>query len=856
VSPFQGLVSRGGEARLFRLRVPTAGPLRLRLDAPPSAGDRFELHARFGTRPSRGSAAFQSTDVTAGGGLLVPYAAAGDWYVLLYAASVGFLPSPPRVYTLLATRPDVTLADVSPSRAGNTGTATLGVTGAGFGPGTAVSLVAAGGATFAASSTDVDSATALSATFDLRLVPPGVYDVRVDASPSASATLPAAFTVVAAGAPRLQTRLEMPSDLGRHATATIYVHYANTGDAPMPAPLLLLESADDDGSDRPLLTLDARRVAQGFWTTAAPEGFGNTVQFLASGRTPGVLLPGESATVPVYYAGLQPPWDFSDRRVELGLRIFRSSDATPIDWAALAAARPPQFDAETWRPLSANLRAIVGETWGGYVAMLDAQATALARQGEAVNDVGQLWNVALRRANGLAPFGTLDDAVDAFVPTPGIALAFGRTFSTTLSARHQAGPLGRGWWTPWQARLAVRPDGTVVIVGRDNSQRRFQPDSRRATAYFSLPNDHGTLSPLSAGGFILREADGTVSAFRPDGRPEYVQDPNGNRVTASYDGAGRLTALTHSAGQSLALAYNPAGLIESVTDSAGRTAEYTYDAANEHLVSVRWFDGRVTRYTYGGGGDAATAHALLSVRRPDDSVRHFTYDARGRLSGTYVNDHVGRGDLCGRGTDRLANHRRVGGVVAAVLQPVRAAVPGGGRNGPFRQRRLRRGPRSVARDRRRRPALLVPPRRRRQPHAIDQPTGVVHAVPIRLPVQPPHRAGGRRGERHAVRLRRQGQPGRRDLRRRFGLARDVRRPRQPRLRHQPPGADGAVRVQQRRAGDARDAARRGGNELHLRPSRQSAHRRRRLRHDDVHLRLGRPRDEGDLPQRTVRRVHV
>ena len=357
--------------------------------------------------------------------------------------------------------------------------------------------------------------------------------------------------------------------------------------------------------------------------------------------------------MPVYYAGLQPPWDFSDRRVELGLRIFRSSDATPIDWAALAAARPPQFDAETWRPLSANLRAIVGETWGGYVAMLDAQATALARQGEAVNDVGQLWNFALRRANGLAPFGTLDDAVDAFVPTPGIALAFGRTFSTTLSARHQAGPLGRGWWTPWQARLSVRPDGTVVIVGRDNSQRRFQPDSRRATAYFSLPNDHGTLSPLSAGGFILREADGTVSAFRPDGRPEYVQDPNGNRVTASYDGAGGLTALTHSAGQSLALAYNPAGLIESVTDSAGRTAEYTYDAANEHLVSVRWFDGRVTRYTYGGGGDAATAHALLSVRRPDDSVRHFTYDARGRLSGTYVNDHVGAATFAEEGPTGL-----------------------------------------------------------------------------------------------------------------------------------------------------------------------------------------------------------
>ena len=69
--------------------------------------------------------------------------------------------------------------------------------------------------------------------------------------------------------------------------------------------------ASTNPAQKPLFTLDASKIIQGLHTSTIPDGYANTIQILASGKIPGVLLPGESITVPVYYAGLQQPWDFS-----------------------------------------------------------------------------------------------------------------------------------------------------------------------------------------------------------------------------------------------------------------------------------------------------------------------------------------------------------------------------------------------------------------------------------------------------------------------------------------------------------------------------------------------------------------
>src|SRR5205807_1497296 len=137
--------------------------------------------------------------------------------------------------------------------------------------------------------------------------------------------------------------------------------------------------------------------------------------------------------------------------------------------------------------------------------------------------------------------------VDAEVPEPGISPVMSRVFVNSIIGRYQVGPFGRGWsWAGgWRRTLSVLGDGTVTISGPGGAQRRFQPDRRGG--FFNQAGDHATLTPVANGGFTLAESNGLVTAFRPDGAIDYVQDTNGNRITAGYTGD-LLTSLTHSSG--------------------------------------------------------------------------------------------------------------------------------------------------------------------------------------------------------------------------------------------------------------------------------------------------------------------
>ena len=78
--------------------------------------------------------------------------------------------------------------------------ATLTLNGAGFTTATSVALVASNGTTtYPASSVTFDTFTQLTATVNLTGVPQGVYSIRVTNGSGGSDTLPAAFTVTAAG---------------------------------------------------------------------------------------------------------------------------------------------------------------------------------------------------------------------------------------------------------------------------------------------------------------------------------------------------------------------------------------------------------------------------------------------------------------------------------------------------------------------------------------------------------------------------------------------------------------------------------------------------------------------------------
>jgi YD repeat-containing protein len=634
--PFAATFTGNGDEHYFRIDVSAGQNLLIQLNGLDNLG-ASEVYVRFGALPTRGTFDYRAaTPGSADQQLLIPAAAPGTYYILVRGESV---PGNGQ-FTLETIASRLNVTGVTPDRYGQGASATLAIAGAGFDATAVAELVATNGTTYGATGISADSFTQLTATFNLSSVPVGRYSLRVSSPFWGTNTLADAFEVLPAGEARLETSLIVPSQLGYHAVATIWVEYRNTGNAAMSAPLLVL-SATQNGREGAFLTLQQVGLVEGFWTSADPAGFSHSVQILASGDTPGVLQPGDSVRVPVYYAGWKqnptpPIWDFSYPPMNWNLGVLRADDTNAVNWASLKSSmKPATISAEAWEVIWAGFTNQVGATWGDYVRMLDDNAAYLGRLGQRVVDVGQLLAFEFLQADGLSPLRTLASAVDAAVEAPGLPLVFSRSFPASISQRFELGPLGRGWSHNWQYSLSVAPDGTVTVLGPSASRRSFQPDSRYSGSYFAQPGDHATLTPLGGGAFTLREPAGLLRAFRSDGKLDYVQDPNGNRITAGYSG-NLLTSLTHSSGQRLTIGYGAGGRVANITDDLGRQTILSYDGSGEHLLSAQYYDGRTATYEYQSLLTSAATHALISVANSCCTRRYFTYDAQGHLAGTHL----------------------------------------------------------------------------------------------------------------------------------------------------------------------------------------------------------------------------
>jgi RHS repeat-associated protein len=625
---YNGSLSGSGFVQLFKVDVTQASPLLIRFDDATDT-DRTEVYARLGSPPTRQTFAVRFDATGADHQLAIPLAAPGTWYVLVYGDHVPVASN----FTLLAEAPPIVALGMSPNFGGVGDRLAPTITGLGFVPGTQFDLVpVGGGAPIPAERVSIDSTTQAAATFDLTGAALGNYDVRVTLPTGPSHTLPGAFEVGALAGSNFQARLIMPGQLGRHVAATFYLEYENTGTMPLAAPILIVQSGDLD--DRPWLTLDQSRVTAGFWTSAIPDGFAHSVQIYASGASPGVLQPGERIRVPVYYAGLEQPWDLDDLIVELKLRVHVAGDTTTIDWSSLEnELRPDWIAAEVWPAVFGNLTSQIGATWGDYVRVLNNNALYLDRLGVPVSRVEQLYGFELQQAIGIDLPGTIAAAVDAFAESPGMPLTFDRSFGNTITERYRVGPLGRGWYSSWFQFVETLTDGTVIVHESADVQRRFQPDIRAANAYFSQTGDAATLRKLAGEAYELTETNGFVTKFLADGRLDLVRDAYGNTITAAYTN-NRLTSLTHSSGKSLAITYNTAGRIASVTDPFGRATTFGYDATNGLLLTATSPAGADT-YTYSTGNGAAREYALTAVTDPSGVTQSFEYDPRGRLTATF-----------------------------------------------------------------------------------------------------------------------------------------------------------------------------------------------------------------------------
>ncbi len=517
-----------------------------------------------------------------------------------------------QAFTLGANVVPFAIDSVSPIQGSNSGQATITVAGSEFTPQTVVQLDASNGTVLDASTVQFQDDTTLFATFDLTGLTPGTYDVRATDPNNQTVADPGAFTVVSGNPGHLQAFITTAAFIRlNQPDTTVTIDYENTGDTDIPAPLLTLFATNA------VMRLPSQ-----------DQYVGSTIQVLAIDQNgpAGTLPPGYQGTITVDYQYTPPQG--SDPQADFDLSL-PPAPTTPINWSSLeAGSQPSDISSAAWNVIWGNFTAAVGPTFGPYQTALDNLATYFSQIGIYTPDVNRLFDFALTQADATLPTPTLGSTVDASVPTPGLALTFERTFQQPISGRYQLGPFGRGWTDNWAISATTDSQGNVTVdEGGAILSFALQADG----TYEASPGENETLT-MVAGAYQLREADGTILAFNPNGTLNDEQDPNNNRITAGYTD-GQLTSLTDSNGASLTLTYNSQGSISQITDSTGRVTTYTYDASGQLLLSVT-SPVENEQYTYVTGQGPAQQYALASITNMGIPV-YYTYDAEGRLIEQY-----------------------------------------------------------------------------------------------------------------------------------------------------------------------------------------------------------------------------
>ena len=334
------------------------------------------------------------------------------------------------------------------------------------------------------------------------------------------------------------------------------------------------------------------------------------------------------------------------------------------DWYAIRNdARPATINEDAWNTILYNSREKYGDFWAGYIAELADNANYLGTVGQKTHSVADLWSFEVAQAAAaVSPVQYLAGAVDISIPTPGIPLTFSRVYGQSMPSRFESSTLGLGWTHNWDIQ-AVRLDfGDVILQGPGGSDRFF---TRRSDGtYIPSAGDYGQLI-LDSGSYRLTELDHTTWQFRADGKLDFVEDSNGNRISLEY-AYGRLGSISHSNGRQILLDYSfddfgEGAVITRVVDTMGpgseddRVTSFNYDFGQHgiYLLSVTAPGNRTTQYTYnplslarfkpvGPRGDDnpeewvpdPRSHALTSVAYPDSTFDYFAYDNRGRLTET------------------------------------------------------------------------------------------------------------------------------------------------------------------------------------------------------------------------------
>ncbi len=637
-------------------------------------GSSADLYASYESIPSPQQYDYASKD-NIGTQVGIPAAQSGHYYVLVHSVSA----QSPDYYEISAWQPDIVVTNIYPTHHSVSSPCVMTINGGGFDETVQIQFNDPENNVQQPDRIEVLSSDSLLAYLETPLWSQKSYDLIVSKAvatkSSGDGTIysdkPVAYEYVQKdifevtdGVPYLETHVVMPAQMGYHWPQTVYIEYENTGQASMPSPLLKL-----DMTDKALLTLD-KTVQESWWTMGnwwyggPPKGVSDSVQFLTkgSGSTPYILQPGDKGRVPVYFMGCQQPWNFSDRVIEAHLKVCSESNTDSVDWSQHKEAMRPQWwiGSDAWDAVWQNYMTLAGDTWGEYIRIVNQmrfpQALAHIASGLRIwytGEPGQATNIAadvidvttplalaFRQADGLNPIYNLARATDMTVPAPGISLSFSRIYQQPISRRYQVGSLGRGWRHNWQMHLATNNEGDIAIYDITGTPRIFD---KEGSIFKASKGDHGILT-YSNGIYYVTELNGTITTYLSNGLFSTIEDTNGNRVTATYNGTD-LARLTHTNGRQIIFTNN-GGRITSITDTRDTdpdddyTVQFIYDTSGQYLITVIEPGGQITNYSYEMSGTIQQRHALTGIEYPDLTHQYFSYSENGWLTSVSKDNHA------------------------------------------------------------------------------------------------------------------------------------------------------------------------------------------------------------------------
>jgi RHS repeat-associated protein len=613
--------------------------------------------------------------------VVIPSDSTQIYYVTAYAQTI---PVSPSNFTIQATLVQFSVTSVQPASISNFETQMVTFVGGGFTSGATYELIGANNAVYPASSVFITDSTHAQVTFIMQGiqggayvptgVPNGTYTAQVveggtTASLSNSITV-AAIPLYQAGGNfgTYQVNLQAPQEFRYGFPSEVTVNYQNITGYDQQAPVIWISATGATlseiapacsgcNSNFPLMyqSVSTSGLVLGIQNEGPagilPAGAQGSIKFLATPTglgsvsfTTQVIDPAIPDPLIGYKSEPVIPGCFAGPACSFILKdIGLFTDAT----ALCSAYLPPGYNAAGFSRTCMQFLANVGY---GYsvcaVPNQPIQSSCGALDGSSVNSVLAADATALSTTgiyehdtNRLMSFEWQNDGLDIF------------------NRRYHQGAFGFGESHAFDITATVNSVGWVVNYP-DGGTRTFAiPSPSQTNQYLGVPGDYGIFAVNADGTWTLTEKNGMVYHFKPGAGPlnqvlDYIQDLNGNRVTATYTN-GLVSSVVDSVGNTISFVYDSLGHVTQTTDPVGRVTTYTYDIKSDSLhstfltsitdsagtTSLAWNEGGPSGVGYFDPSCVTTycepAIGVNAITYPDGTHTYFNYDTLGRIISQY-----------------------------------------------------------------------------------------------------------------------------------------------------------------------------------------------------------------------------